>query len=91
MRDIELDLETAEDGAQRFRTNAYFSNPAWFMDPTVDGQLATCIRLFREGHFSGDDERLAGHWEAAMRSLRYALENWGQGMRADRRPCPQHL
>ncbi len=75
-RRAEFLLETADDGAQRFRGNRVFGGPAWFMGPAVDGQLGTFLRLHREWRFSGDDEFLAELWPAAVRTLDHAIREW---------------
>jgi uncharacterized protein (DUF608 family) len=75
-RRVEFLLETDDAGAQKFRSNRVFGGPAWFMDPAVDGQLGTFLRLHREWRFSGDDRFLRELWPPAVRTLEYALREW---------------
>lgn len=75
-RRAEFLLETAEDGAQKFRGNRLFGAPRWFIGPAVDGQLGTFLRLHREWRFSGDDEFLRELWPSAASTLDYATREW---------------
>ncbi|WP_115727224.1 GH116 family glycosyl hydrolase [Actinomyces culturomici] len=75
-RELEFDEETSPEGSQRFRSNALFRNPQWFMAPAVDGQLGTILRLYREWRFAGDDTWLSRRWHSAARALDFALTNW---------------
>lgn len=75
-RRVEYLLETDEAGSQRFRSNAVFDGPPWFMGPAVDGQLGTFLRLHREWRFCGDDAFLAELWPSAARTLEYAIREW---------------
>ncbi|SDD39537.1 Uncharacterized protein, contains GBA2_N and DUF608 domains [Sanguibacter gelidistatuariae] len=75
-RRVELLLETGSDGAQTFRSNRVFGGPRWFMDPAVDGQLGTFLRLHREWRFCGDDTFLRELWPAAAQTLDHAVREW---------------
>ncbi len=75
-RRVEYLLETDSSGRQTFRTNRVWGRPQWTMEPAVDGQLGTLVRLHREWRFSGDDDFLRELWPAAKTSLQFVLDTW---------------
>ena len=79
MRKIEFNVETAEDGAMKFRSYGTFHDNvigAVRADAAVDGQMGSILRAYREWQLSGDDAFLAEIWEGVKRAIGFASVHW---------------
>ena len=71
MRDIEFRYALHEDGAMAFRTELPLDVDQ-NRSTAADGQLGCIMKLYREWQLSGDNEFLAGYWDACKRAISYA-------------------
>jgi len=79
MRKIEFTVETADDGAMKFRTFGVFHDnvvSAWRADAAADGQMGSILRAYREWQMSGDDDFLAEIWDGVKRAIGFASAYW---------------
>ena len=79
MRKIEFNVETADDGAMKFRSYGTFHAnviDAVRADAAVDGQMGSILRAYREWQLSRDDEFLAGIWDGVKRAIGFASAYW---------------
>lgn len=79
MRKIEFNVETADDGAMKFRTFGTFHTQvidAVRADAAVDGQMGSILRAYREWRLSGDDNFLADIWQGVKRAIGFASAYW---------------
>ncbi len=79
MRKIEFNVETADDGAMKFRSYGTFHAhviDAVRADAAVDGQMGSILRAYREWQLSRDDDFLAEIWEGIKRAIGFASAYW---------------
>ena len=81
MRKIEFNVETADDGAMKFRSYGTFHAnviDAVRADAAVDGQMGSILRGYREWQLCRDDEFLAGIWDGVKRAIGFASAYWDE-------------
>jgi len=81
MRKIEFNVETADDGAMKFRSYGTFHAnviDAVRADAAVDGQMGSILRAYREWQLSRNDDFLAEIWDGVKRAIGFASAYWDE-------------
>lgn len=72
LRDTEFRYDTDEYGEMKYRTMLPLGRPKFARPPTLDGQMATIIKIYRDWKITGNDAWLRENWENTKRVLEYA-------------------
>lgn len=84
MRTTEFEVETEPDGYQYFRVYQPFGETFLWQwgdqkpEPSVDGQMGSVVRVWREWLWGGDEQWLRSLWPAVRNSLDYAGRHWDE-------------
>jgi len=76
MRKVEFNLETDNKGKMSFRSCKVFGKERWDFEPSVDGQMGTIVRLYRDWKISGNNELITQLWDKVCKSLDFAFDYW---------------
>jgi uncharacterized protein (DUF608 family) len=76
MRRTDFLVETNDEGEMQFRAMRELNGASWGFLPSVDGQMGTIVRLYREWLISGDESLLKELWPKAKQALDYGIRIW---------------
>lgn len=76
MRIVEFEIETDEDGSMAFRTQRVFGLSKWDVQPAIDGQMGSIIRVYRDWKFSANNDLLKKLWPKISKALDFAFVYW---------------
>jgi len=76
MRKVEFNLGTDNKGKMSFRSCEVFGKEKWDFEPSVDGQMGTIVRLYRDWKISGNNELITQMWDKIYKSLDFAFVYW---------------